>query len=64
MNVNVQFSDSTENTVIAYFGCQQDHSIYPNQAVIDSNDPRFQAFLKLTSAMADRLAMAGINAST
>lgn len=44
MNVNVQFSDSTETTVIAVFSCPQDPKVYPNQAAIPTTDSRYVAY--------------------
>jgi hypothetical protein len=48
MEAYVQFSDATETTIVASFGCPQDPSIYPNQATIDSGDTRYQAFINPT----------------
>lgn len=42
--VNVQFSDSSETTIASFFGCQQPAEAYPNQAQIQSTDPRWAAF--------------------
>jgi hypothetical protein len=42
--INVQFSDSTQKSVVSYFGCPQDPSAYPNQGQIDTSDPRYAAF--------------------
>lgn len=50
--VFVQFSDATETTVIAVFGCAQNASAYPNQASIDSSDARYQAFANPASTLA------------
>lgn len=44
MNVNVQFSDSTQTKVVAVFGCPQDPLQHPNQGVIQDTDPRYMAF--------------------
>jgi hypothetical protein len=43
--VNVQFADSTDTTIVSYFACPQDPAVWPNQAAIDSADPRYLAFL-------------------
>ncbi|MCK4121416.1 DUF4376 domain-containing protein [Ralstonia pseudosolanacearum] len=42
--VNVQFADSSESVVVGVFACEQDANAYPNQAQIDSTDPRYVAF--------------------
>jgi hypothetical protein len=43
--VYVQFSDANETTIISSFGCPQDPASFPNQATIDSDDARYQAFI-------------------
>lgn len=45
MKVFVQFSDSTETSIVASFGCPQDPAVHPNQATIDSEDARYQTFI-------------------
>ncbi|WP_434663435.1 DUF4376 domain-containing protein [Paraburkholderia sp. A3BS-1L] len=52
MNVYVQFSDATETTIIASFGCPQSSAAFPNQATIDSSDARYQAFINPASTLA------------
>ena len=52
----VQFSDSTDSFVISVFGCPQDSKAYPNQGQIDSNDPRYQAFINPTSTVGGQVA--------
>jgi hypothetical protein len=42
--VNIQFSDSTQDVVIAYFSNAQDEAAYPNQGVLDLSDARWKAF--------------------
>lgn len=42
--INVQFSDSTEHEVIAYFACQQSESSYANLGTIDTGDERWAVF--------------------
>lgn len=49
--VYVQFSDASQKTVVAVFGCQQDQTAYPNQAIIDAGDARYQAFVNPTSTL-------------
>lgn len=45
MEVHVQFSDSDQTKIVSVFGCPQDPDVYPNQASIDFDDPRYRAFL-------------------
>jgi len=35
--INVQFSDSTEKEIIAYFAASQDAEAWPNQGTVDSS---------------------------
>ena len=42
--VNIMFSDATETVVIAYFAGPQDPEFYPNQATMDTSDPRWKTF--------------------
>ncbi|MFK2876878.1 hypothetical protein [Rhodanobacter hydrolyticus] len=42
--LNVQFSDSTESTIIAYFANAQDPTQYPNQSVIQASDIRWKTY--------------------
>lgn len=43
-NVYVQFSDSTEKEIIAFFACQQSESSYLNLGAVDTSDERWAAF--------------------
>jgi|GEM_PF-1266511 len=52
MKVYVQFSDETETTIVSSFGCPQDATTYPNQAMLDSSDQRYQAFINPASTAA------------
>lgn len=45
MKVYVQFSDATETEVISVFSGPQDPEVFPNQAVLDDDDPRYLAFI-------------------
>lgn len=45
----VQFSDSTQGTIIAWFGSPQDPDVYSNQGEVESDDPRYAAFLAATN---------------
>ncbi|WP_175765098.1 hypothetical protein [Burkholderia ambifaria] len=40
----VQFSDSTESEVVAYFSAQQELEVYQNLGVIDASDARWATF--------------------
>lgn len=42
--LNVQFSDSTQETITGYFAGPQDEADYPNQGVVDSSDSRWLAY--------------------
>lgn len=41
----VQFSDSTEDVIVALFGCAQDPTVYPNQGELAEDDPRYLTFI-------------------
>lgn len=43
---HVQFKDTSNEVVIASFGCEQDPDVYPNLGVIQEDDPRYVAFLE------------------
>ena len=40
----VQFSDSTESMIVAYFAAQQDPEVYVNLGTIDTSDERWSVF--------------------
>ncbi|MFJ1214530.1 hypothetical protein [Burkholderia pyrrocinia] len=42
--LNVQFSDSAESKVVAYFSAQQDPAVYENLGTIEASDARWSAF--------------------
>jgi len=42
--INVQFSDDTDSTVVAYFAGPQDPTDYPHQGTLPTTDPRWAAF--------------------
>jgi hypothetical protein len=42
--IYVQFADATEQSIISYFGCPQDATVYPNQGAISSTDSRWATF--------------------
>lgn len=42
--INVQFSDSSENVIVAYFGCAQDTKVLPNVGQVEATDVRWKAF--------------------
>jgi len=50
--INVQFSDASEKSIVAYFADQQDESLYPNQGQIDSSDARYATFFNSLPAFA------------
>lgn len=48
--VNVQFSDSTEATIVSYFGSPQDSDVYANYAEIGTSDARWKTYYEAQSA--------------
>ncbi len=50
----VQFSDSTEATVIGYFASPQNTTEWPNLGSVEASDPRWKAYFELQSAEAQR----------
>ncbi len=44
MTLNIQFSDSSESVIISLFSCPQDPKVWPNQGVVDTNDPRWKVY--------------------
>ena len=44
MMIDVQFSDSAETTIVSWFACPQDPTVYPNQGQVDTSDNRYKAF--------------------
>lgn len=53
--VNVQFSDSTKATIVAYFASPQDASAYPNLGTIGTDDPRWDTFYQEVNGLASKL---------
>lgn len=43
-NLNVQFSDATEETIVSYFGAPQDPEIWCDCGVLDASDARWAKF--------------------
>lgn len=41
----VQFESSEELKIISVFGSPQDEQYWPNQGVVEDNDPRYMAFI-------------------
>lgn len=41
----VQFSNEAQTEIIASFSCPQDETAYPNQGVVEDDDPRYSAFI-------------------
>ncbi|WP_080407843.1 hypothetical protein [Burkholderia ubonensis] len=50
--LNVQFSDSSETAIIAYFSGPQDENAVPNQGTLAPIDPRWDAFYTTRPALA------------
>jgi hypothetical protein len=42
--INVQFADSSEATIVSVFAGPQDPEAYPNQGTIPSSDARYQTW--------------------
>jgi hypothetical protein len=42
--LNVQFSDSTGATIMAYFASPQDPKAFANQGTVDTSDERWKAY--------------------
>jgi hypothetical protein len=48
----VQFTDSTETTIVSVFGSPQDQTVFPNQGTVEDDDPRYLAFMDPSSTPA------------
>lgn len=53
--LNVQFSDSTQETIIAYFGSPQTSSEYANLGTVDTDDERWRVFYDAAGGAASAL---------
>ncbi|WP_157642633.1 hypothetical protein [Burkholderia ubonensis] len=53
--INVQFSDSTEKTIVAYFSGPQSASAYQNFGTVDASDARWAAFYAAQGAQTQAL---------
>jgi hypothetical protein len=53
-SINVQFSDATDATIIAYFGCPQNATVYPNQRTVTTSDARWATFYDALPASAQQ----------
>jgi hypothetical protein len=42
--IYVQFADETEEVIISYFAAPQNPVMFPNQAAIYTNDPRWKVY--------------------
>ena len=42
--INVQFTDSKQTAICAYFGSPQDTAVYPNQGEVDTSDARYATY--------------------
>jgi hypothetical protein len=40
----VQFSDSTDETIVSVFSCAQDPKVWKNQGVVPSDDARYESY--------------------
>jgi hypothetical protein len=52
--VNVQFSDATSQTVVAFFSSPQDENSYPYQGQVDTTDDRYKAFYNTLNPVSAR----------
>lgn len=46
IEIFVQFSDTSDETIVAAFGSPQDKTAFPNQGVVDSSDLRWAPYYK------------------
>lgn len=53
--INVQFGDSTETAIVAYFACAQDPAVYANIGTVDASDSRWKAFYEYFSPASQQL---------
>lgn len=44
MKISVAFSDESETTIIASFGCAQDIEVWPHQGLVDETDSRWESY--------------------
>jgi len=54
--IYVEWTDASATAVLSVFSCPQDPTAYPNQAVIDSSDARYQAFINPMETIAQKVA--------
>lgn len=47
--VNVQFSDSSESTIISYFSSPQDPEVWPNTGTVETTDARWKTYYEAQS---------------
>lgn len=45
MLIYVQFKDEHREVIVASFSCAQDPQVFPNQGTVNSDDPRYIAFV-------------------
>lgn len=48
--LNVQFTDSTQATILAYFGAPQNPTYYANLGTVESSDARWRAYYNSLTA--------------
>lgn len=46
VTLNVQFADSKEQVIIAYFASPQDAAVYANSGTVSTDDARWAAFYR------------------
>lgn len=54
MLIYVQFSDSTDTSILSSFGGPQDPDVYANLGTVDSSDPRWLTYYDLFPASAQQ----------
>lgn len=54
MQINVQFFDSSNATVVSYFSGPQDEVEFPNQGQIDSGDARWKTYYNSLPSLSQR----------
>lgn len=51
MQLNVQFSDASDQTIVAFFGSPQDPDVYPNLGLVNDSDSRWKTYYDAQSGM-------------
>lgn len=55
MKINVAFSDESEMTIVASFGCAQDPQVWTHQGVVDATDARWKSYIAQFTSGASEL---------